>query len=296
MKFLPALLGVGLIILVIRDIFHTLLHPSGRGSLSEMLPWVTWRMFRRLAKHCPSVLPFAGPGAFLAVIASWIIMPAVGWALIYWPYMPAEFIYASGLDPSVQGGFIDALYLSFATLTTIGYGDIVPTSGWLRMLAPLEGLLGFGVFTAAVSWILSIYPVLSRRWSPHEITLMQDAEEKTGIGAMELNPDAAEQVPMSLTAQLVSVGSDLRQFPITYYFRSSDEGIALSNVMPYLARLVERGGSADGPPATQLRATMLRGAIDDFSSQVASRFLGLQSTSTAEVLTAYARDHLRMPH
>lgn len=294
MKLFLPLIGTGLIILVIRDIFHTLLHPSGSGSLSEVLPRVIWRVFRWLSKHCKAALPFAGSTAFLAVIASWIMVPALGWALIYWPYMPTDFIYASGLNPKVQGGFTDALYFSCVTLVTIGYGDIVPNSGWLRMLTPLEGLLGFAVFTAAVSWVLSIYPVLGRRWSlAHQIALLQSAEDKIGISALET--DSKAQVLSDLTAQLIVVGSDLRQFPISYYFRGSDDRIALSEVMPYLMRLAQKGGSQDRPPATQLTATMLYGAIEDFSSQLASHFLGNQTASTAETLAAYARDHLRPP-
>jgi hypothetical protein len=135
-----------------------------------------------------------------------------------------------------------------------------------------------------------------RRRLAHEIALLQDAEEKTGIGAMKINPGAAEQVLNSLTAQLLAVESGLRQFPIAYYFHSGDEQIALSNVMPHLMRLAETGGSSGAPPALQLRATMLRGAIDDFASRIASQFLGVQPTPTAEVLAAYARDHLRTPH
>jgi hypothetical protein len=42
---------------------------------------------------------------------------------------------------------------------------------------------------------------------------------------------------------------------------------------------------------------VLRGAIEDFAGMIASRFLGLASASTDEVLAAYARDHLtHLPH
>ncbi len=37
---------------------------------------------------------------------------------------------------------------------------------------------------------------------------------------------------------------------------------------------------------------MLSGAIEEFSTTIASRFLGLPSASTDEVLEAYGRDHL----
>ena len=55
------------------------------------------------------------------------------------------------------------LYLSLVTLVTLGYGDIVPTSDWLRILQQLEALTGFAIVTASLSWVISIYPALGRR-------------------------------------------------------------------------------------------------------------------------------------
>lgn len=37
---------------------------------------------------------------------------------------------------------VDVLYFSFVTLTTLGYGDIVPVSAWAKTLAYLEAICG----------------------------------------------------------------------------------------------------------------------------------------------------------
>ncbi|MFJ8781962.1 hypothetical protein [Streptomyces sp. NPDC102476] len=42
-------------------------------------------------------------------------------------------------------------------------GDIAPAEGWLRLVSPLEALVGFALLTATVSWVLEIYPTLTRR-------------------------------------------------------------------------------------------------------------------------------------
>jgi hypothetical protein len=53
--------------------------------------------------------------------------------------------YADAMDgfPSrASGTFFRMLYLSVVTITTLGFGDIVPVSGWARSLVGLEALLG----------------------------------------------------------------------------------------------------------------------------------------------------------
>lgn len=296
MTILATLSGAGLIILALREIFQQLFHPNGGSSLSRALMQTVWRLFRRIAVHRPASLALAGPVTYLTVIASWSILLVVGWALIFWPRMPGGFLYASGLGNSGQGGFLEALYLSLVTLATLGYGDIVPTSGWLRVLAPLEALIGFGLFTAAISWLLSIYPALSRRQVfAHEVTLIRESERETGSAVREVSADATDRMLISLTTQLVTIQGDLVQFPITYYFHNGDERYALPVVMTYLVRLAESGGEEDCSPEVRLRAAVLGAAIDDFSTTVASYFLDLSSSPTEEVLEAYARDQFHEP-
>jgi hypothetical protein len=215
---------------------------------------------------------------------------------VFWPHLASEFLLDSELNSSVHGGFVDALYLSLVTLTTLGFGDITPTSGWLRVLVPLEALVGFGLLTASLSWVISLYPAFSRHRSlAHEISLVREAEAETEIGVRQMDALAAEQMLGSLTTQLIAVQTDLVHFPISYYFRSSKERFELSATMPCLLRLARDGDSADCAPGVRMRASMLRGAIEDFSDTIGARFLDLPSASSDKVLAAYARDNLHTP-
>jgi amino acid transporter len=49
------------------------------------------------------------------------------------------------------------LYFSFVTLSTIGYGDVVPLSGEARMLAVLEGVTGVLYIAVTVGILVSSY-------------------------------------------------------------------------------------------------------------------------------------------
>jgi hypothetical protein len=290
---LLSLLGAGLILVAVRDIFDTLFHPSGKGMLSRALPRFLWRGVRRIGGRYPLAQELCGPVTLLAVIASWAALLAVGWAFVFWPHLARGFLLAPGLSSSAQGGFIDALYISLVTLTTLGYGDITPTSSWLKVLVPFEALVGFGLLTASLSWVISLYPAFSRHRSlAHEVNLVREAESKTEIGVRQMDALAAEQMLGSLTTQLIAVQTDLIHFPISYYFRSSNERFELSAAMPYLLRVAQEGDGADCAPGVRMRASMLRGAIEDFSDTVGARFLDLPSASSDKVLRAYARDNL----
>lgn len=148
---------------------------------------------------------------------------AVGWALIYWPRMPEAFLLSPGLGSSGAEGFVDALYLSLMTLTTLGYGTITPSPNWLQIVAMLEALVGFGLLTASLTWVTSLYPVFTRRQSlAREISLLQESEEETGSDPAELDPEGVERLLETLTSQLVTPQGDLVRFPVTYYFHNSD--------------------------------------------------------------------------
>lgn len=248
-------LGLGLMLIVLRDIFHQLFHPSGSGHLSDALMRAVWRMFRRVSDQDSGTLGLAAPTALVVIIASWAALLAVGWASVYWSYMPGSFLYSTGLSPSANDGFIDALYLSLMNLTTLGYGDVTPTDGVLRVLAPLQALIGFGLLTAGVTWVLSIYPALSRRRSlAQEISMLHTAESKNEKAVSKMNPQTVEQLFRDLASQLGGVRNDLLQFKITYYFHGADDHSALAAGLPYLAHLARSGQEK----TCRMRSTLAR--------------------------------------
>ena len=57
---------------------------------------------------------------------------------------PNAFTIAGTTESKVLSGF-DALYFSYVTLTTVGFGDITPVSPTARMLAVLEALTGTSI-------------------------------------------------------------------------------------------------------------------------------------------------------
>ena len=282
--------GVALIGLVGRDAFDALFHAEGRGTFSRQLTRTVWRVFRfKGTRH--GLFPIAGPVALVTVIATWAGLLVLGWALVFWPHMPGGFRFAPGVEAASP--FVNALNVSLVTLTTLGFGDVTPTSDALRLILPLEALLGFGLLSASISWLVSIYPALSRRRSlAYEISLLRAAEAEGDVALDALTPDAAERLLAELTSRLIAVERDLVHFPISYYFSAEDPRFSLPVAAPYLLELARRGMDEAQSNLVRFRARLLMQAIDDLARTTATRFHGSGATTPEELLRAYARDHL----
>lgn len=63
---------------------------------------------------------------------------------------------------SIANRHAELLYFSLITLSTIGYGDVVPVQGEVRMLAALEGIAGVLYIAITVALLVGAYRPRSR--------------------------------------------------------------------------------------------------------------------------------------
>lgn len=286
MEWVLSAVGVVVILVALRDVFHTLWHPSGRGSISRLAAAAVWQTTRRVGSSRISAL--AGPFAMVVVVGVWTALLVVGWALVYGPHLPAGFAYDPGLEPAGRAVPLDALYLSLVTLATLGFGDIVPTSGWLRIAVPLQALIGFALLTAAVSWVLQVYPALRRRRIlAIRLALLRRAGTARRLHALEGSVAAA--LLQDLADEVVGARVDLTEYSATYYFRDSDPSTSLAAMLSYAAELAAVGRTVISGEA-RLAADVLTCALDDFAVVLDGRFLRTGG-ATDEVLSSYAADH-----
>ena len=278
-------LGVVLVLAVLRDVFHTLFHPSGQGSIARQVMTQVWRLARRLNPR-RQLASTAGPLGMTAVIATWGMLAVLGWTLIYLAQMPDGLSYSPSLDPAQRSDVLDAVYLSLVTVATLGFGDIVPTSPWLRLVAPLEALVGFVLLTAAVSWVLQIYPALHRRRVlALQLATLRRARRTIGLGIDSVPTD----VLTDLAADIVQARIDLTQYAATYFFRDANPDIALAANLDYATELA-RDATTSTDPQTRLAGAMLTTALDALAELLDQQFLHLDADTTT-VLHAYADDH-----
>jgi hypothetical protein len=259
----PIVLGAVLVLLALRDVLHTLLHPGGTGSLSPRVFRAVWALGRRV----PPVGRLAGPLGMVATGLLWWLMVLGGFALAYTPYLPEGFVASQGVP--LGGSPLEALYVSAIALSTLGLGDVVPTEGVPRALMALEAFVGFGLLTAYVTWWLSIYPTLLRRraLAARLHVLLDDGEP---LDDRELH-DLAEQ--------LAVVRVDLVQYPASAFFRAPDRRLSLAAVLPELHEALPRGRA--------------RRALEELARQVGAGHVPLEGDEPGELLRAHAEAYGR---
>ena len=273
--------GALLIVATLRDVFHMLFHPSGQGGFSIAVFRGVWGLTGKLGGWARSL---SGPLSMVLVIALWVATLIVGFSFLYWPSMPEAFTYSSALEPMARDDYIDAVYYSWVTQATLGYGTISPEEGIFRILAPLQATLGFGLLTLFVTWVLSGYPALRRqRSAARSIHALSSAHE----GAEKVPPATLARQMEQLSGHINEARVDFVQYPSTFFFAAPGRTLSLAHGLPFLTRLVRTDGLAEEarPAAAQLASS-----LDLFAAALAEQHLSMTGAETDEVLRAY-RSH-----
>ncbi|MBD0355316.1 MAG: two pore domain potassium channel family protein, partial [Rubrobacteraceae bacterium] len=228
MEWLLVAVGVFLILVGLLDVFFTVLHYDGYGFLSSRLYNKLFSAVRFLTRPLPRRyralgLSMAAPLMVPVTITVWIFLVSLGYALIYYAGMGGRTFSFSdaGLEPS----FMEALYFSGVAVSTLGFGDITPTSSLYQAIVVSEALVGFGILTLAISYIIGVYEVLQRlgvlaAGLHHQA---QDTDNPWTILAPHFQgskPVALESHLMELHRGLVEVYEGMRRYPIVYYYHS----------------------------------------------------------------------------
>ena len=164
--FIYTAAGVALLAVIAYDVYATVLHASARyGPVGEGLNRFVWRAGRavafrlsRASRH--RLLNALGPLLMPLLVVVFVNALVLAFALIYYPRMPAQFTVSGEAESS---NIVNAFYFSGVTLTSVGYGDIVPKTSAMRFVAFAESASGLGLISLAIAYLLAIYRALERK-------------------------------------------------------------------------------------------------------------------------------------
>jgi hypothetical protein len=230
MRWIALPVGIAILLWSLLDVFRTLVMPRaarGRFRLSRILfrpMWRPWRWVgvrRKTVQARERILATAAPFFFFVLLAAWVFLALLGYALILWS--PA---FVNGMGQG-GGSFGNALYSSGTSLFTLGFGSGV-ASGWTRAIAVLEGATGLGLFAVVIAYLPVLYQAFNRR----EVgVLMLDARAGSPPSGPELlhrmgNAAMAASLPQ-LFAEWERWAADVLEthlsYPLLAFFRSPHE-------------------------------------------------------------------------
>ena len=278
-------LGATIVVYGLSDIFLTLVHPHARGRLTRAIVAGIWRTTSHGGQRARAA---SGPLAAISVVLAWAAIQAIGWALIYLPHVPEGFLYSEGIDPDLYLDAFEALYFSLVSLSTLGFGEVVPTDPFVRLLSPVQAVTGFALLTGGATWLLQLFPTLARRRST-ALYLALIGRARYPQQLREIDPVVAASVLLAVAERIASVRVDLSQSPESYYFREGEAPTSLGHALP-IAQALADAATQSPQSGVRVAGVVLDEALEDLGACLRDNF-GATGESRADVMESFARDH-----
>lgn len=164
MDLLIGLLGLACIVLVLWDIFETIVVPRptpSRLRLSQHILRPAWRVWRATGLRISSgldrdaFLGFFAPGVAVLLLVVWLLVLIVGYGLVL-------FALRGELRPSPTS-LGETLYFAGTSVLTLGYGDFVANGTLSRVTSLTAAASGLGVVALTITFLFSLFGSYQRR-------------------------------------------------------------------------------------------------------------------------------------
>lgn len=216
--------GAALALLMLDDAFESVVLPrrvTRPYRFARLFYRAAWRLWLTLTDLVPSaryrqaILGAFGPLSLLALFGFWAAGLVLGFGLLH---------HAAAPDGRTLG---ESVYLSGTTFTTLGYGDLTPTTSFGRLLSAVEALLGFGFLAVVIGYLPVFYQAFSRR----EVTIsLLDARAGSPPVAGEMllrllpgRDDGLNRILAEMERWAAEVLEGHLSYPVLSYYRSQHD-------------------------------------------------------------------------
>jgi Ion channel len=300
MHILATIAGLVILLAVLLDAFETVVLPRRVQRSFRLTSWFyrhTWVPWVRLSSHIKSpnrreaFLSYFGPLSLILLLVFWAVGLIFGFALLQ-----------LGLGEHVRLGnepitFGILLYHSGETFFTLGYGDIVPSSGLARALAVAEAGMGFAFLGVVIGYLPVVYTAFGNR--ELEISMLDSRAGSPPSAAELLNrlgccpdPEVLDNIFHDWERWSAELLASHLSYPVLSFFRSQHSNqswLGALTVMLDVTSLVLTGIDGIRPEQAQLTFAMARHAAVDLAQVVNARY----NPSASDRLSAETLEQLR---
>ena len=287
-SIVATILGLIIIWVVLLDAFETVVLPRRVTRHFKLTAWFyrrTWIPWRGIARRIRTTsrqqnfLGYFGPLSLILLLGFWAAGLIFGFALVQYGMGGHEQLGNEAIT------FGRILYQSGETFFTLGYGDIVPTSGGARALSVIEAGMGFAFLGVVIGYIPVVYSSFSRR----EIQIsMLDARAGSPPSAVELlvrlagrsdDPGVDQTVLDEVLRDWERWAGELLEshisYPVLSFFRSQHSNqswLGAVTTMLDVTSLVLTGIEGVHPGQAKLTFAMARHAAVDLAQVVNAKY------------------------
>jgi hypothetical protein len=255
-----AILAAGVILLILVDGFEAIILPrrvSRRFRPTRLFYRGTWKPWSAIGRRMKPgqgrerFLSIFGPLSMLMLLATWAVGLTIAFGVLHWA------LETRLQQPDGRASLFTYIYMSGATFTTLGFGDVTPRDALGRTLTILEGGLGFGFLAVVIGYLPVLYQAFSRREARISMLDARAGSPPTGAQMIVRHPPAA--LDALLREQELWAAELLEShisFPVLSYYRSQHDNqswlAALAAVLDACALLLS---VVDRPEAFQAQLT-----------------------------------------
>ncbi len=161
LETIEVILGIAVVFYILNDLFQSVVVPRPTPARYRLTRWVVrpgWRAWRAMGlrtRDRERMLGAYAPLVVVVLLVLWLSGLVLGFGLIFYGLR-------AQLQP-VAHDFPTALYFAGTSVLTIGFGDLVATTGVARLLSLIAGGTGLGTIALAISFLFSLYGSFQRR-------------------------------------------------------------------------------------------------------------------------------------
>jgi voltage-gated potassium channel len=128
-------------------------------DLVSCIPPIRWFRWFRILRLLRLVRAFAGVGRAMTSLDRMARHKGLIWLFVAWVGVMllcavGLYVAENGINPAVESP-LDALWWGLTTMTTVGYGDVFPTTGEGRLAAAVLMIFGIGLYSIITATVTS---------------------------------------------------------------------------------------------------------------------------------------------